>query len=72
MILDLNREGTTVVFSTHQMETAEKLCRDIALIDRGRLVLSGALAAVKQRFRIGILMYGKRPTIPEVLRWVRT
>ena len=50
VMLDLNRAGATIVFSTHQMETAERLCREIALINRGRIVLGGPLAAVKARF----------------------
>jgi ABC-2 type transport system ATP-binding protein len=49
-ILDLNRQGTTIIFSTHQMETAERLCKEIALINKGRLVLSGPLAKVKEGF----------------------
>jgi ABC-2 type transport system ATP-binding protein len=49
-ILDLNRGGTTIVFSTHQMETAERLCKEIALINKGKLVLSGSLAKVKDGF----------------------
>jgi len=49
-IVALNRQGTTIVFSTHQMETAERLCKEIALINKGKLVLSGPLAAVKEGF----------------------
>jgi ABC-2 type transport system ATP-binding protein len=49
-ILELNRQGTTIVFSTHQMETAERLCKAIALINKGKLVLSGSLARVKEGF----------------------
>jgi len=49
-ILELNRQGTTIVFSTHQMETAERLCKSIALINKGQLVLSGPLAKVKAGF----------------------
>ena len=49
-ILELNRGGTTIVFSTHQMETAERLCKEIALINKGKLVLSGSLAKVKDGF----------------------
>jgi ABC-2 type transport system ATP-binding protein len=41
-------EGRTILFSTHVMEQAEKLCDDICLISRGRLVLSGALADIKR------------------------
>ena len=49
-ILELNRAGTTIIFSTHQMETAERLCKEIALINKGQLVLSGPLAKVKEGF----------------------
>jgi ABC-2 type transport system ATP-binding protein len=49
-ILDINRQGTTIVFSTHQMETAERLCKEIALINKGKLVLSGSLSKVKAGF----------------------
>ena len=49
-ILELNRQGSTIIFSTHQMETAERLCKEIALINKGKLVLSGPLAKVKEGF----------------------
>ena len=55
-ILDLNRGGTTIVFSTHQMETAERLCKEIALINKGKLVLSGSLAKVKDGFGTNSLL----------------
>jgi ABC-2 type transport system ATP-binding protein len=50
LILELNRSGRTIVFSTHVMDSAEKLCQRIALIDRGRTVLYGPLDEIKQRF----------------------
>ncbi len=50
VILDLNRGGTTIVFSTHQMDTAERLCSAIALIHHGKAVLHGTLANVKREF----------------------
>jgi ABC-2 type transport system ATP-binding protein len=50
LILELNRSGCTIIFSTHVMDSAEKLCREIALIDHGRAVLDGALSSIKQRF----------------------
>ena len=49
-ILELRRSGATVLFSTHQMETAERLCDSIALIDKGALVLYGPLAEIKAGF----------------------
>ena len=48
-MLDLRRKGATIVLSSHQMETVEKLCDRVALIDRGRKVLDGAVAEVKAR-----------------------
>ena len=48
-MLDLHRRGTTIVLSSHQMETVEKLCDRVALIDRGAKVLDGAVSEVKAR-----------------------
>jgi len=42
-------EGRTILFSTHIMEQAEKLCDHICLISKGRSVLAGELAAIKRR-----------------------
>jgi ABC-2 type transport system ATP-binding protein len=46
-LVDLRREGKAVLFSTHRMDQVEKLCDNIALIDRGHLVLSGSMRAIK-------------------------
>ena len=46
-VLTLHQEGTTVVFSTHVMEQAEQLCRELILIHRGEVRLSGTLDAVR-------------------------
>jgi len=50
LILEMNRAGSTVVFSTHVMESAERLCHEIALIDKGRTVLHGSITSIKERF----------------------
>ncbi len=49
LLLDLARQGKTIVLSSHQMETVERLCESIALIHRGRLVLAGRVSEVKAR-----------------------
>ena len=59
VMLELNRAGSTIIFSTHQMDTAEKLCREIGLINRGRMVLNGLLSAIKARL-------GKNSVLVEV------
>ncbi|NIM00888.1 MAG: ATP-binding cassette domain-containing protein, partial [Acidobacteria bacterium] len=50
LLLEITQSGTTLIFSTHVMESAERLCNQIALIDHGRAVLSGSLASIKRKF----------------------
>lgn len=40
----LNEEGTTIVYTSHLMEEAQNLCKEIAIIDQGKLLLSGSPA----------------------------
>jgi ABC-2 type transport system ATP-binding protein len=49
-VLDLKRRGTTVIFSTHDMAVAEKMCDFIFMIYRGRKVLDGTLASIQARY----------------------
>ncbi len=49
-LVDLRRDGKAVLFSTHRMDQIEKLCDAIALISRGKLVLSGSMREVKSRY----------------------
>jgi ABC-2 type transport system ATP-binding protein len=51
VILELKENGTTIIFSTHVMESAEKICDDIILINKGKVVLSGKLSDVKENYR---------------------
>jgi ABC-2 type transport system ATP-binding protein len=48
-VLELGRQGKTILFSTHNMEVAEKICSRILVIDHGREVISGSLAEIKTR-----------------------
>jgi ABC-2 type transport system ATP-binding protein len=47
-VLDLARGGTTILFSTHIMEHAEKLCNYVCIIARGEKVLDGTLSDMKR------------------------
>ena len=49
-VLDLRRNGATVILSTHDMHTAETLCDSIFMIFRGRKVLDGTLAEIQDRY----------------------
>ncbi len=50
IILEYRQKGHTVVFSTHMMDQVEKLCEAICLINKGKIVLSGTLASIKERY----------------------
>src|SRR5438309_1862164 len=49
-ILDLRKGGTTVIFSTHDMAVAEKMCDFIFMIDRGHKVLDGTLESIQDAY----------------------
>lgn len=50
IILELKEKGTTIIFSTHQMEQVEQMCDEICLIDRSTKVLGGNLREIKRSF----------------------
>jgi ABC-2 type transport system ATP-binding protein len=50
IVLELKALGKTIIFSTHQMEVAERICDDICLINRSRKVLEGSIRQVKRAF----------------------
>jgi ABC-2 type transport system ATP-binding protein len=50
-ILELKQRGTTIIFSTHRMESVEELCDNIALINKSKVVLHGEKKEVKNRFK---------------------
>lgn len=49
-ILDLRRQGATILFSTHDMSVAEKLCDFIFMIYKGRKVLDGTLESIQDAY----------------------
>ena len=59
-ILALKKSGSTIIFSTHRMESVEELCDDIALIHKSNKLIEGKLTDVKKEYRtnsfeVGIL-----------------
>ena len=49
-ILRLKEEGATIILSTHNMESVEELCDEIALLDKARLVITGGTDDIRHRF----------------------
>jgi ABC-2 type transport system ATP-binding protein len=64
LLRELAAAGTTVLFSSHQLDLVEDLCEDVVIIDHGRVVLAGELAelraAVPQRF-VDVRYRGRPP-----------
>ena len=59
-IIELNKKGTSVIFSTHRMESVEEMCDYIALIHKSNKLIEGKLTDVKKQYRtnsyeVGIL-----------------
>ena len=50
-ILRLRNEGSTIIFSTHNMSSVEELCDDIALINKSKKILDGAVKDIKQEYK---------------------
>ena len=49
-ILNLSEKGTTIIFSTHRMESVEEICDHIALINKSKTILEGTIENIKSQF----------------------
>ena len=49
-ILELKEQGATIILSTHNMESVEELCDNIALINKSHLVLSGGVDEIRRKY----------------------
>lgn len=50
-ILNLKKQGSTILFSTHNMGSVEELCDDIALINKSKKILEGSVKDIRKQFR---------------------
>jgi ABC-2 type transport system ATP-binding protein len=50
IILEMKERGKIIIFSTHLMEFAEKLCDHLAMIDHGKIILKGKLSEIKSKY----------------------
>ena len=72
----LNESGTTIILTTHYLEEAERLCRNIAIIDNGEIVENTSMQALLQKLRNETFVFecatevGEMPNLPgtEVLQ----
>ena len=57
-IIELNKNGTSVIFSTHRMESVEEMCDYIALIHKSNKLIEGKLSEVKKQYRSNTFQIG--------------
>lgn len=50
-IYELAKKGSSIIFSTHRMEQVEEICDHIILVNKGKKILDGGVAQVKQQFK---------------------
>ena len=71
-IIELNKKGTSVIFSTHRMESVEEMCDHIALIHKSNKLIEGKLNDVKRQFRSNSFQVGILTTNVEGLMYQLT
>ncbi|UBM60077.1 ABC transporter ATP-binding protein [Marinilongibacter aquaticus] len=74
-ILELRRLGSSIIFSTHRMESVEELCDHVALIDKSKKVLDGSKKELKEQFKTNSFLVqhlGQLTERPEVYEIVDT
>lgn len=60
---ELNRQGTTIILTTHYLEEAENLCRNVAIIDGGRIVEQGSTRALLNKLHTETFVLNLRESV---------
>jgi len=61
----VNDAGTTIILTTHYLEEAESLCRNIAIIDEGRIIENDSIANVVRKLQVEVFVLNLRKPIAE-------
>ncbi|MBN2639230.1 MAG: ATP-binding cassette domain-containing protein [Bacteroidales bacterium] len=62
-ILNLRNQGATIIFSTHNMASVEELCDQMALINKGKSILSGSIHEIKHQFKEHVFELGYQSAV---------
>lgn len=65
-ILELKKQGTTIIFSTHNMSSVEEICDHIALLNQSKKILDGQIDEVKEQFKTNTFEVVYRGQIPDM------
>jgi ABC-2 type transport system ATP-binding protein len=60
---EINRQGTTIILTTHYLEEAESLCRNVAIIDRGRIVQNTSIKSLLKTLNREVFIFDTRDAI---------
>ena len=69
-IKELNSKGTTILLTTHYLEEAENLCKDVIMIDKGKIIIQGEIKELLKNIdlkSINIYTENKLENLPEEL-----
>jgi ABC-2 type transport system ATP-binding protein len=66
---DLNENGTTIILTTHYLEEAEMLCRNIAIIDQGAIVHHSSMKDLLRQLHTETFVLDSRSVLPETVQF---
>jgi ABC-2 type transport system ATP-binding protein len=69
-IFNLARKGSTVIFSTHRMEQVEEICDHIVLVNKGKKILDGSVAEIKNQFKQNVYRLGATTAAHNLMTYI--
>ena len=69
-IFNLAQKGSTVIFSTHRMEQVEEICDHIVLINKGKKILDGTVADIKNQFKENMFQLGAKTDAHHLMTYI--
>ena len=65
---EINEKGTTIILTTHYLEEAEKLCKNISIIDQGKIVKTSSMKSLLKELESEIYVFEMKQTVPYDLK----
>jgi len=65
---EINEKGTTIILTTHYLEEAEKLCKNISIIDQGKIVKTSSMKSLLKELESEIYVFEMKQTVPNDLK----
>ena len=67
-LIDLNKKGTTIILTTHYLEEAESLCRNIAILDKGQVIEQTSIKQLLAKASQQRLILESKQKLPEQIK----